>query len=116
MRHFHNLLINLSLFGVYFQDLLNRTKAKQPTGWFKSLKSYYQRPEWELYDLKLDPAEVNNVALKPVLKEVFDQLKNQLFEWQKETEDPWICAPHAVLEDQGFFKNNPSCLDLDNVW
>lgn len=22
--------------------------------WFKKLKTYYQRPEWELYDIKAD--------------------------------------------------------------
>ncbi|XP_066247442.1 N-sulphoglucosamine sulphohydrolase [Euwallacea similis] len=99
-----------------FQDLLNRTKSHEPTNWFKTLKSYYNRPEWELYDLKVDPAEINNLALKPSMKEVFNQLKKRLFEWQKDTQDPWICAPHAVLENQGSYKNNPSCLDLDNIW
>ncbi|KAH1015790.1 hypothetical protein HUJ04_007122 [Dendroctonus ponderosae] len=97
-----------------FRDLLNRTKSGQPTYWFKTLKSYYNRPEWELYDMKMDPAEVNNLASKPSVSEIFRQLKKRLFEWQQNTNDPWICAPHAVLEDQGAYKNNPTCLDLDN--
>jgi N-sulfoglucosamine sulfohydrolase len=32
------------------------------------LKKYYQRPEWELYDLKYDPEELNNIVLKPSVK------------------------------------------------
>ena len=33
--------------------------------WFKTLHEYYNRPEWELYDLKHDPLERYNVAKKP---------------------------------------------------
>lgn len=33
--------------------------------WFKTLHEYYNRPEWELYDLKHDPMEMYNVAKKP---------------------------------------------------
>jgi N-sulfoglucosamine sulfohydrolase len=50
------------------QDLLNRTQAKQPLNWYKTLKSYYYRDEWELYDLKHDAEEVKNVAYEPVYK------------------------------------------------
>lgn len=50
------------------QDILNRTRNKQPLPWYKSLKSYYNRPEWELYDLKLDPEESMNVASKGSMK------------------------------------------------
>ncbi|CAG9763177.1 unnamed protein product [Ceutorhynchus assimilis] len=97
-----------------FQDLLNRTKSGQPNYWFKTLKSYYFRPEWELYDLKLDPAELNNLASKTSMVDVLEDLKTRLFEWQKSTQDPWLCAPHAVLEDQGDFKDKIACLGLDN--
>lgn len=98
------------------QDLLNHTQSGQPTYWFKTLKAYYNRPEWELYDLKMDPAELTNLALKSSMNDIFEQLKKRLFEWQKETQDPWLCSPHAVLEDKGDFKNNPVCLGLDNIW
>lgn len=51
---------------MYFhQDLLNRTRTNQPLRWYKNdLKTYYYRPEWELYDLKYDPEELNNIAGK----------------------------------------------------
>ncbi|XP_030759197.1 N-sulphoglucosamine sulphohydrolase [Sitophilus oryzae] len=99
-----------------FQDILNKTKANQPTGWFKTLKNYYERPEWELYDLKHDPSEVINLAGKPNMEDTLQELKSRLIDWQGKTEDPWICAPHAVLEDKGYYKNNSLCMDLDNLW
>ena len=46
------------------QDLLARTQNEQPLHWSKTLESYYERPEWEMYDLKHDPEEIYNVAQK----------------------------------------------------
>lgn len=66
--------------------------------------------------MKTDPEELNNLASKPRVSAIFHQLKNQLFDWQQGTNDPWICAPHAVLEDQGAYRNNPTCLSLDNFF
>lgn len=43
------------------QDILNRTRSKQPLPWYKTLKQYYYRPQWELYDVRADPAETNNL-------------------------------------------------------
>lgn len=97
-----------------FQDILERTKANQSLNWYKSLQEYYFRPEWELYDLKVDNEEKYNVAKKASYKTVFEQLKTTLSNWQNKTKDPWICSPHAVLEDKGRFKNNPQCLPLYN--
>ncbi|XP_018566402.1 N-sulphoglucosamine sulphohydrolase [Anoplophora glabripennis] len=99
-----------------FQDILNRTKSNENLYWFKTLKEYYKRPEWELFDLKYDPEELNNIVKKNSSQEIFQQLKKRLFKWQKGTDDPWICSPHAVFENKGVFKDNPQCLDLDNVW
>lgn len=41
--------------------MLNRTRNKQPLPWYKTLKQYYYRPEWELYDVIADPTESNNL-------------------------------------------------------
>lgn len=38
-----------------FQDLLNRTRSREPTHWFKSLEQYYYRERWELYDTRSVP-------------------------------------------------------------
>ncbi|GLG95223.1 Methylglutaconyl-CoA hydratase, mitochondrial [Gryllus bimaculatus] len=75
---------------------------------------YYYRSEWELYDLKYDPNESRNLAEKSSYKAVLTDLKQQLTQWQVKTLDPWICSPHGVLENQGLFKDHPSCLPLHN--
>lgn len=36
----------------------------------------------------------------------------RLNEWLEITNDPWRCAPHAVLQDAGPFKNHPQCMTL----
>ncbi|GJQ82220.1 hypothetical protein Trydic_g19423 [Trypoxylus dichotomus] len=97
-----------------FQDLLNRTRQNEPLHWFKDLATYYDRPEWELFDTKMDPAELKNLAEKPSQQKILEELKDRLFQWQKVTKDPWICSPHAVYEDKGVYKDNPQCLSLDN--
>ncbi|KAF5292225.1 hypothetical protein FQA39_LY14040 [Lamprigera yunnana] len=98
-----------------FQDMLNRTRNKIPLNWFKSLGSYYYRPEWELYDLKMDPGELKNLAEKPKHKQLFEKLQEKLLKWQRETKDPWLCAPHSVLEDAGEYKNNAQCMGLEDI-
>ncbi|KOC65833.1 N-sulfoglucosamine sulfohydrolase [Habropoda laboriosa] len=95
-----------------FQDLLNRTRDNQPLAWYKTLKSYYERPEWELYDLKYDPRESNNIASKSSAKQIFIDLQERLFKWQKMTNDPWLCAPGGVLNNVGTTESH--CMPLDN--
>ncbi|RMB95223.1 hypothetical protein DUI87_28210 [Hirundo rustica rustica] len=48
-----------------FQDLLNRTRAGQPTRWNKTLHQYYYRERWELFDCRRDPTESQNLAPTP---------------------------------------------------
>eukprot|EP00093_Oithona_nana_P005233 05233.XXX_57608_53198_1 [CDS] Oithona nana genome sequencing. len=98
-----------------FQDLLQRTFHNQSLHWYKhSLGEYYQRPEFELFDLKSDPEEKYNIAQKGSYKKAFEVLHGKLIEWQKATHDPWLCAPHAVYEDKGHFKDHPQCMPLFN--
>ena len=52
----------------HFKDILNRSRSHQPLRWSKTLQGYYERPEWELYDLKYDPEELTNVAGKSSTK------------------------------------------------
>ncbi|KAI8435488.1 hypothetical protein MSG28_003785 [Choristoneura fumiferana] len=90
-----------------FQDILNRTRGKQPLPWYKTLKQYYYRPQWELFDLRADPAETNNLHGKPSLAGTEAALRARLERWQRATRDPWRCAPAAVLEGD-------ACRSLDN--
>ena len=95
-----------------FQDLLNRTLSKTSIPWYKTLRSYYQRDEWELFDLKLDGSESQNVVTKKDYSQVLKDLQEKLLNWQVATSDPFRCSPHAILEDKGEYKGNPQCLTL----
>ena len=95
-----------------FQDLLNRSTAGEPTKWYKSLNEYYYRPPWELYDMATDPEEKINLAGEPKWQETLQTLSLQLQNWQWDTEDPWVCGPGAVLENQGAFLHKSKCLSL----
>lgn len=92
---------------------MNRSRTNQPLKWYKSLNSYYNRPEWELYDLKHDPEELNNIVNKATGKPIFKQLYQKLLEWQKATDDPWICAPGGVLEPLNGNKSDLACMSTD---
>ena len=46
-------------------------------------------PEWELYDLRQDPVEFDNLADTETMREIQQRLKSQLAQWQEETQDPF---------------------------
>ena len=56
----------------------------------QTVGAYIQRPEFELYDLKHDPHEGQNLAAAPAHAETLAKLKQQLRNFQKRTNDPWI--------------------------
>lgn len=93
---------------------MNRTAQGVPLQWNKTLKAYYYRDEWELFDLDEDPMELTNLAREQKHKETFKELKGLLIQWQKETYDPWLCAPHGVLMDIGRPAQDPQCVPLYN--
>ncbi|XP_075920742.1 N-sulfoglucosamine sulfohydrolase-like [Petromyzon marinus] len=98
-----------------FQDLLNRSMQGQPTHWYKSLREFYYRERWELYDTRADPAETCNLAHDAAYADTLRTLQQQLRAWQWATYDPWVCAPDGVLEAQGQYKEHPQCLPLHNL-
>lgn len=97
-----------------FQDILARTRTGTPLPWHITLQQYYFRQEWELFDRKADPHEFTNVASKPRYQPILASLQSALINWQNLTGDPWICSPHAVLENTGHYKRDMQCLQLDN--
>jgi len=56
----------------------------------KTLGSYIQRPQFELYDIEDDPHEGRNLADAPQLTDVLQSLKGRLRDFQRRTNDPWI--------------------------
>lgn len=56
----------------------------------RTVKAYMQRPPFELYDLKNDPAESQNLAQNPAHAELLASLKAKLKAFQTRTNDPWL--------------------------
>jgi len=56
----------------------------------RKMKVFLNRPEFELYDIKKDPNELNNLANKKKYSKVLNELKDKLKKFQEETKDPWI--------------------------
>ena len=97
-----------------FQDILNRTREHRPLPWIKTLQQYYYRSAWELYNVCLDYKELNNLAYDSDYSDTLSSLQRDLYAWQNVSSDPWICAPSAVLEDSGQYKQHPQCMTMDN--
>lgn len=55
-----------------------------------------RKPPEELYDLKRDPHEINNLATDPRMKEVKDRLSSALDRWIEQTGDP-LTLPETEL-------------------
>ena len=56
----------------------------------RRVADYVHRPRYELYDLQHDPEELVNLADKPELKNVFEDLAEKLKSHQQRTRDPWV--------------------------
>ena len=86
--------IALDIFTSFtFRDILERTKNGTETGWIHTLKQYYYRAQWELYDLKSDPKELKNLINNPAYRAEVKQLRQELLTWQRSTDDPRLCSP-----------------------
>lgn len=97
-----------------FMNMMKRTSSGQTLRWYKTLHSYYYRPQWELFDLKTDPHELHNLYGMPAYENITIDLMQKLRTWQNVTADPWICAPDGVLENKGRYRHSPTCLPLYN--
>lgn len=52
-----------------------------------------EKPHFELYDLFLDPHEMNNLALDSEYAEILNNLRQRLYTWMDETGDPLLKGP-----------------------
>ncbi len=53
-------------------------------------QDYLHRPAEELYDITVDPEEVNNLARSAEHREALKQLRARVDAWRRETKDPWL--------------------------
>jgi N-sulfoglucosamine sulfohydrolase len=56
----------------------------------RTVDSYINRPQFELYDISIDPAETLNLADDPDFETTLEHYKEKLKTMQKRTGDPWI--------------------------
>jgi N-sulfoglucosamine sulfohydrolase len=56
----------------------------------RKVDNYIHRPEFELYHMEADPDEINNLASGVEYREVLEDLKDRLKDFQQRTSDPWI--------------------------
>ena len=55
----------------------------------KTVGSYIQRPEFELFNLEVDPDEGTNLAEDPAHADMLAKMKTKLKAFQQRTDDPW---------------------------
>jgi uncharacterized sulfatase len=57
-----------------------------------------EKPEEELYDLTLDPYEINNLASSPPHREELSRMREALKKWQEETKDLGLVPEADLME------------------
>jgi len=66
----------------------------------KRVRMYKKRPEFELYDLRKDPYELNNLADDAAYESVFKELKKELEKWMEQQGDEGAETELNALERQ----------------
>jgi N-sulfoglucosamine sulfohydrolase len=56
----------------------------------RTVRQYIHRPEFELYDIKADPWEKNNLADDPEYSKILETMIARMKQIQVETTDPWL--------------------------
>ena len=64
-------------------------------------RAYGKRPQYELYDLKKDPHQMNNVADDPAYASLRNELETRLIEELRSTGDP------RMQQDGEFYETPP---------
>ena len=91
--------------------MIKCTMNNESIQWFKALKEYYYREQYELFDLSKDPHETKNVANDPEYKSVFDDLKSKLYNWH----GIMLQMTHGYVGHKGYYWEstcNPLLNDL----
>ena len=83
--------------------------ARKSPEWSAQFEKFYgRRPMFELYDLRKDPDEMNNVAEDPAYATVRKEMTERLFTILRETGDP------RMVEDGKYFETPPMAGPLPN--
>ncbi len=65
--------------------------------------AFSKRPLEELYDLKIDPDQMKNIALKENYKEIKQRLSNQLNEYLIKTKDPRVLGMDIIWDNTKYY-------------
>ena len=60
--------------------------------------AFGRRPKFELYDLKKDPHQIDNVAMQPEYIEVRNSLQKQLLQELRDTDDPRVVGTGETFD------------------
>jgi len=83
--------------GDYFKQWTELAKTDQHAA--EVVSRYYGRPEFELFDLQQDPSELTNLAVKPELAPIQQELLAQLKAWMKEQGDELTVFHEPLMLD-----------------
>jgi N-sulfoglucosamine sulfohydrolase len=86
--------------------ILNNRKDPVAAPFFH--RAFAKRNGDELYDLKVDPDQLNNVASDKKYEKVLDRLKIQLNDWQVKTRDPRVTNSHSGTFDEYIYFGPPA--------
>ncbi len=81
----HSDILRVDGAGAYWDSWDEAAKADPIAA--EKIRRYYQRPEFELYDLNADPLEQNNLAENPEYQQKMQELYAKLDEWIKQQGD-----------------------------
>jgi N-sulfoglucosamine sulfohydrolase len=71
-------------------DVYAALKSPRETTARKTYDEFVNPPEFQLYDLKADPHEHNNLADNPEYAEMLKRLRKELLDWRERTADPFL--------------------------
>ena len=66
----------------------------------RSIDAFLHRPQLELYDLRDDPWEVNNLASNPACSSILNEFVAELVERLEAQRDPWLRKYHPLRAGQ----------------
>ncbi len=94
----YKLIVNLTPEATYYEKhLMSLGKGNYWNAWVRDAQTnetakhwvnrYLTRPEIELYDIRIDPWELKNLASDEKMKPRIEQMKKELFAWMQEQGD-----------------------------
>ncbi|TWT84394.1 Arylsulfatase [Planctomycetes bacterium CA13] len=81
----------------FFAEWVARAKTEDPHA-ANLVNRYHNRPEFELYDITIDPLEQDNLAANPEYSETIETLKAELAQWMKSQGDQGQATEMAAID------------------